>query len=228
MKKILKYLWDKTKKNNDLLNYLSYLYCIKAFKEKKIKGSNNNFNYQGTFLKNIKVTIIGDNNRVDIGKWTRLTNCEIYIKGSNHSLFIGDNCKIVNAVLYLEADKGKITIMDKTTMNGGTIASLEDGCSVFIGEDCMLSHDIEIRNGDSHSILDSATGVRINHGRDIYIGRHVWISAFAKILKGVSIGEDSIVGLGAILTKSIGANCIVAGVPADIIKTGITWSRERL
>ncbi|MBP2659028.1 MAG: hypothetical protein H6Q69_2060 [Firmicutes bacterium] len=44
----------------------------------------------------------------------------------------------------------------------------------------MFSHDVHIRNGDSHSIIDLQTKKRINFSKDIIIGDHVWIAAYAK------------------------------------------------
>ena len=57
----------------------------------------------------------------------------------------------------------------------------------------------------------------------IKIGNHVWIGQGATILKGVTIGNNSIIAAGAIVTKDIPANCIAAGVPARVIKEDVNW-----
>ena len=62
-----------------------------------------------------------------------------------------------------------------------------------------------------------------NKPRDIRLGEHVWIGQNATILKGVSIGNNSIVAFGTVVTKDVPANAIVAGVPSKVVKTGITW-----
>ena len=62
-----------------------------------------------------------------------------------------------------------------------------------------------------------------NPPADISIGRHVWICQDSSILKGVSIGDDSIVAFGAVVTKDCPANSIIAGNPAKVVKTGIRW-----
>ena len=69
----------------------------------------------------------------------------------------------------------------------------------------------------------------INHGQDpahrsdnhfapIHLKKGVWIGAHATILPGVTIGENSIVAAGAVVTKDVPANVIVAGVPARVMK----------
>ncbi|MBA2585639.1 MAG: maltose acetyltransferase, partial [Chthoniobacterales bacterium] len=50
------------------------------------------------------------------------------------------------------------------------------------------------------------------------IGDNVWIGMNAVILKGVAIGENSVVAAGAVVTKSVPENCVVAGNPAKIVK----------
>jgi acetyltransferase-like isoleucine patch superfamily enzyme len=89
----------------------------------------------------------------------------------------------------------------------------------------MFAHGIDIRSGDSHSIIDLASNQRLNYAQDINIGNHVWIAAKGHVLKGVSIGSNSIVGAGSIVTKDVPENCIVAGVPAQVKKTKVTWLR---
>jgi acetyltransferase-like isoleucine patch superfamily enzyme len=64
-----------------------------------------------------------------------------------------------------------------------------------------------------------------NVKKNTYIGKKCFIGANAIILPGVTIGDSVIVGTGAIVTKDIPSNCIVAGNPARIIKEGIKTSR---
>ena len=53
----------------------------------------------------------------------------------------------------------------------------------------------------------------------VKIGKRVWIGAHATVLAGVVIGDNAIVAAGAVVTKDVLANAVVAGVPAKIIKT---------
>ena len=92
----------------------------------------------------------------------------------------------------------------------------------------MLSYDIEIRNTDSHKIYDKNTNQRINEGKSINIGNHVWLGMRAIILKGVNIEDNSIVAAGSIVTKDVKANTIVSGNPVKQIKDNIYWTREEV
>lgn len=103
-----------------------------------------------------------------------------------------------------------------------------------IGEDCMFSWDVEIRTGDGHSIFDVNTGKNINStseicGRhSIQIGNHVWIGFRSIILYDTKIGDGSIVGAGSLVKSKFPNNCIVAGVPAKIIRYDVSWCRENM
>ena len=57
----------------------------------------------------------------------------------------------------------------------------------------------------------------------IVIGNHVWIGRRAMIMKGVTIGDGAVVAAGAIVTKDVPPNCVVAGVPARVVKENIFW-----
>ena len=57
----------------------------------------------------------------------------------------------------------------------------------------------------------------------ITIGENVWIGCRALILKGVTIGDGAVVAAGAVVTKDVPANCVVAGNPAKIIKENVVW-----
>ena len=87
----------------------------------------------------------------------------------------------------------------------------------------MFSNHILLRNTVSHKVLNLEDNQVTNASRSIRLGEHVWIGQNATILKGVSIGDNSIVALGTIVTKDVPANSIVAGVPSKVVKTGITW-----
>ncbi len=52
----------------------------------------------------------------------------------------------------------------------------------------------------------------------IVIKKHAWIGAAATILSGVTVGENSVVAAGAVVTKDVEADCLVAGVPAEIVQ----------
>ena len=98
-----------------------------------------------------------------------------------------------------------------------------NGAKIEVGELCMFSYDIILRNHDSHKILSSPNGEILNHPKDIILGDHVWIGQRATILKGCNIGNNSVIGFGAVVTKSCNDGSVMVGCPAQVVKEGITW-----
>ncbi len=196
--------------------------------EKTIQGQGNVFDAKSAKLSEVRLDIIGDNNRIRIGSGCVLSNVHFRIRGSGHQIEFGDNCRISRgATLWFEDREGVLQIGSGTTMVEVHIAVTENS-KVIIGEDCMLANDIDIRTGDSHSVINALTGERLNFAGDVLISRHVWIAPHTIILKGVTIGENSIIATGAVVTKSCDTGVIMGGNPAKVIKTGVSWKRERL
>jgi len=219
------FLIVRMKKNLALLKSLSFLYSLPSIL--KIKGSTGNFlEMDSTFLKKTKIEYKGKNNRIKIHRETQLINCLLHINGNNCEIEIMEHCNLKNLDLWIEDDCGKIQIGYRTTIEGGHIAATE-GHSITIGEDCMFSHEIVIRNGDSHSIYEKTTDKRINTAQNVKIGNHVWLGEGAKVLKGSIINEGTIIATGAIVSGNVMNNSIYAGVPARVVKENIYWKRER-
>jgi acetyltransferase-like isoleucine patch superfamily enzyme len=91
--------------------------------------------------------------------------------------------------------------------------------NIDIGEDVAISENVTIWDSDAHSIN------RQNYQRSapISIGNHVWIGTNSIILKGVTIGDGTVIAAGSVVNKSLPHNCLAGGVPAKIIKLGIDW-----
>jgi acetyltransferase-like isoleucine patch superfamily enzyme len=112
--------------------------------------------------------------------------------------------------------KGVVSIGKNVLINGADI-----GChqAVTIGDDCLIS-DCFIADTDYHNLQPhlrhAPPGPKVT--APIVLERNVWIGARATILKGVTIGENSIVGLGSIVRQSIPANVVTIGNPAQIVK----------
>jgi acetyltransferase-like isoleucine patch superfamily enzyme len=93
---------------------------------------------------------------------------------------------------------------------------------ITIGHDCFIAGGVTISDNDGHPI-DAAERrqhkpPRTEDVKPVTIGNDVWIAAKATILKGVTIGDRSIIGAYAVVTKDVPPDTIVAGNPAKIIK----------
>lgn len=94
--------------------------------------------------------------------------------------------------------------------------------SITIGKNCLLAGGVSVRDLDGHPVdaaARRAKGATPREGvRRVVIGNDVWIGAGATILKGVTVGDRSIVGAGAVVTRDVPADCVVAGNPARIVR----------
>ena len=124
---------------------------------------------------------------------------------------------------------GSLIVFESAVLCIGKNVLLNNKCEVYcsnkieIGNDTVFSNNCIIRDSDIHTILkQSGEG---NNCKPIKIGNHVWVGTNSIILKGVTIGDGSIIGAGSVVTKDVPPNCLAAGNPAKIIKQGIKWER---
>jgi len=104
--------------------------------------------------------------------------------------------------------------------------ALDEGTTIKIGEDCMISKDVHFRSSDSHSIVDM-DGKRLNQGENIEVGNHCWFGLKSIILKGTEIADNSIIAAGTVCVKKFSErNVIIAGNPGHIVKKDVNWERK--
>ena len=129
--------------------------------------------------------------------------------------------------LFIHAAAGSSVIIgDRCGFNGLVRLLLHEPASIVIGDDSLVSSDVDITVSDMHPIFDAASRKRINPADDVRIGRRVWIGQRALILKGATIGEGSVIGAAAVVTGAITAGCVAAGNPARVIRRGIAWQMD--
>ena len=186
-------------------------------------------------MKNLLYKLI---NSFNIWKYKILSNCEM-ISGIPNiiqpSLFIGQG-KIVldglvsfgyypspcfyNCCIHIEARNkhSVIKIGNRTHINNNS-CFLSEGEGIFLGDDVLVGHNVLIVDSDFHPIAIDKTynPLNIKTGK-VVIKNNVFIGSEVKILKGVEIGENSVIGCGSVVTKSFPPNVVIGGNPARIIK----------
>ena len=151
---------------------------------------------------------------------------KIIVVGENLRVSIAEHCQL-RGKIKVEDTGSQISVGAGTTMENGYLGAYE-GTSITVGNDCMFSDQVGIRTGDMHSILDSATQDRLNPSDSITIQPRVWLCRGVTVLKGCTIGPDTVVGGYSIVTDSLPAGVLAVGSPAKVIRQGITWKRERV
>jgi acetyltransferase-like isoleucine patch superfamily enzyme len=108
--------------------------------------------------------------------------------------------------------------------------NIKVGKNVFINSCCNFQDQGGIIIGDGSLIGHKTVLATLNHGltpedrhslypSPIMIGKNVWVGASVTILPGVTVGDNAIIAAGAVVTKDVPANTVVAGVPAKVIRS---------
>jgi acetyltransferase-like isoleucine patch superfamily enzyme len=167
------------------------------------------------------------------GFYCESAQCFLHFKGKRQSAVeIGNHVSVYAACQFAVSGDAHVKIGDFTLLVGALITC---DTSVEIGSHCLISWGVGIADSDFHPV--SAAQRRIDaealapyyenkpqrpleavRSRPVKIGNNVWIGMNAIILKGVTIGDDSIVAAGAVVTKDVPPGTIVAGNPARYAK----------
>jgi acetyltransferase-like isoleucine patch superfamily enzyme len=113
--------------------------------------------------------------------------------------------------------EGEVSIGAKTVMGQEcTISSFQ---RVSIGRECILADRVMLIDFD-HGVVEVDRPIRLQgiYKRDVRVGHNVWMGYGACVLRGVTIGDNSIVGTSAVVTKAVPENAVVAGSPARVIR----------
>lgn len=181
-----------------VFNFLRFLKAKRLFKKNSRFGRNFHFDYNSRCFSDKKGNIV-----------------------------IGNNSEVLGTLVSHE--NGKITIGNNTTIRFNTFI----GCieSISIGNNVIVSNNVHIYDNNNHptspkvrkrmtdkGFYGEAWKWKYSNSKAIIINDNVWIGERATILKGVCIGEGSIIGCDSVVTKDVPPYCIAAGNPATIVK----------
>ena len=114
-----------------------------------------------------------------------------------------------------------------------------------MGQECTITAYQHIRIGEQCVIADKAMFIDFDHGvveverpirrqgiykRDVEVGSNVWIGYGACVLRGVRVGDNSVIGTNSVVTKDVPANAVVGGIPARVLRMreapeSLRWER---
>ena len=137
---------------------------------------------------------IGKKGRIDLGRWS----------------WLGHRTKI-------RCHEGLVSIGAKTVL--GQECTISAYQHVSIGRECVVADRVMLIDFD-HGVVDVDRPIRLQgiYKRDVRVGNNVWIGYGACILRGVTIGDNAIVGTSSVVTRDVPANAVVAGIPARVIR----------
>ena len=195
---------------------------FKQVRGNQIKLSTGNL-YRNTFA------FRNQGNSITIGAATDLQNSTITIKGANNRIVIGKNGFLNGLCIILEGNDNRVFIGDHAFVLDDTRIYVVDGSSFKMGDNCMFSDHIDIRTTDNHSIIDRASGKRINYEEDVILHDKVWLCTGVRVLKGAELADGCIVGAGTVVTrKHLVPNSVVVGNPGREVSGNVDWRMERI
>ena len=183
----------------------------------------NALTFKDSWITDTSIVFQGTGNSI-VGNDCQLFNSSVFIRGTGHRLVLEPGVNLYNVRLKIIGTNNVVHIGQCTRLGGGSIVHGGNGLTVSIGSDCFLAEGLDIWSTDTHTIMKKGEeDVCLNSPKSIHIGNHVWIGKDVAILKGVTIGDDAVVGMKSLVTKDIPEGSLNVGSPSRTIKTDITW-----
>ena len=95
--------------------------------------------------------------------------------------------------------------------------TMVDDTHIYVGDNTMIGPNVTIATA-GHPIDPALRDVQAQFNMEVHIGRNVWIGGGCVLLPGVSIGDNTVIGAGSIVTKDIPANVVAYGNPCRVIR----------
>ena len=145
----------------------------------------------------------------------------IRISGDPRRVSFGDGCSIHSGVSFWTHDygpgHGSIVLGQRVTcLRGVTFNSYE---RIAVGDDTAFGDGCYVQDNDHGTEPGIPVMRQHSHGTPIAIGADVWFGARCIVLKGVTVGDHTIIGAGSVVVKSLPADSVAVGVPCRVVKT---------
>ena len=153
-----------------------------------------------------------------VGNNLQLPNGIPYLVGHHLRIILGDNVMIARSTIGASKifDEPLLRIGNNSGIGYGTVISIAK--EVVIGDNSMIGPGCLIMDNDDHPVNPRKRLMREPVDKEdvlpVKIGNNVWIGSNCVILKGVVIGDNSIVSTHSVVTREVLSNCIYAGYPA--------------
>lgn len=134
------------------------------------------------------------------------------------TLILGDRVRLVSTVARLElavSEGGTLRIDEGVYINYG--CSLGANQLIHIGPNCTIGTHVIMMDNDFHR-LEPERRQEKPDSAPIVLEENVWLGARVIVLRGVTIGQGSVIGAGSVVNRDIPPRCVAAGVPAKVIR----------
>jgi acetyltransferase-like isoleucine patch superfamily enzyme len=137
---------------------------------------------------------IGPRGQIELGRWS----------------WLGHGTKI-------RCHEGVVSIGAKTVL--GQECTISAYQHVSIGRECVIADRVMLIDFD-HGTVEVDRPIRLQgiYKRDVRVGNNVWIGYGACILRGVTVGDNAVIGTNSVVTNDVPANAVVGGVPARVLR----------
>lgn len=156
----------------------------------------------------------------------------IDISGIGNLVWIGDDVHLPRGRILIKGHGGAVVIGAGTTCTGGgtVVCGQNDDAataSVIVGDGGMWAKDVSVLTTDMHPIYDLHSGARINRATGaVVIEPHVWLGQEVSVMKNVTIGAGSCIGIGSVVVRPVPRYAVAAGSPARVLRENAFWARH--
>jgi acetyltransferase-like isoleucine patch superfamily enzyme len=206
-----------------LINTKLYFSKSIIYFSKILVSNSNHFYLNSAIIERCFISVEGEFNQINVEG--NLFATKIKIWGKNNQIIIHPNVRLNNSTIILRGNNCRIEIGEGSTFGSINLVCMGTNNYIEIGKNCMFAENIDLWASDSHPVFNDENNL-INPSKPIKVGDFVWIGSHCKILKGVSIGNGSIVGMSSIVTKNIEPRTLNVGNPTRTIKSNIRWERK--
>lgn len=153
-----------------------------------------------------KTVVISKGNKITLGE-------NVYIRSDSRGYQAG---MPFPATLLTDVKNATISIGSNTRIVGAYIHAQD---SIVMGKNCLIASGVNILDSNGHQVYSTNRTVNRDTPEKIVLGDNVWVGINAIILKGTTIGSNSIVAAGSVVKGTFPDNTLIAGNPAKVVKT---------
>ena len=103
--------------------------------------------------------------------------------------------------------------------------TMVDDTDIYIGNDTMLGPNVNIATA-GHPIWPEYRRQKYQHNQSVHIGKNCWLGANVTVLPGITIGDNTVIGAGSVVTKDLPANVVAVGNPCRVLREINEHDRE--